>query len=121
MKKVAICLFFAVAAFGQKKPITLETLQGGRGGGRGRAGAGPSIWAPDGKTFLVRQGRNINVYDPATQTSKLVIDTTEIDAAAVGPPAEEGPTDWTNRRARVAGMQFAPDGKLLLYGAGGDL
>jgi dipeptidyl-peptidase-4 len=78
-------------------------------------------WAPDGKTFLLRQGRNIMVFDPATQTSKPLIDTTPIDAAAVNPPAEEGPTDWTNRRARVAGMQYSADGKLLLYGAGGDL
>src|SRR5690242_2889598 len=112
MKNFAVFLVLSVCAFGQKKPITLETLQAGRGGGRGGAGlAGPPPWALDGKTFVVGQGRSINVYDPATRTSELLIDTTPIDAAAVNPPAETGPTDWTNRRARVAGMQFAPDGK----------
>src|SRR5262252_1982969 len=122
MRNLAIFLLLSLCAFGQKKPITLETLQGGRGGGRGGAGfGGPSVWAPDGKTFLFRQGRSIMVYDPATKTSKQMIDTSPIDAAAVNPPAEEGPTDWTNRRTRIAGMQFSPDGKLLLYGAGGDL
>ena len=36
-------------------------------------------------------------------------------------PPDEGPTDWTNRRARVGGMQFSADGKTMLYTAGGDL
>jgi dipeptidyl-peptidase-4 len=122
MRNLAVFVLAALCAFAQKKPITLETLQGGRGGGRGAGGfAGPSTWLPDGKTFAFRQGRAIMIYDPATQKSRQLIDTTAIDAAAVNPPAEEGPTDWTNRRARVAGMQFSSDAKLLLYGAGGDL
>src|SRR5215471_6174129 len=119
MSRVLLFLF-TLSAFAQKKPITLETLQGGRGGGRG-AFAGAPVWAPDGKTFLFRQGRAIMVYDPAAKSSKQLIDTTPIDAVAVAAPDENGPTDWTNRRARVAGMQFSPDGKLLLYVARGDL
>jgi dipeptidyl-peptidase-4 len=76
---------------------------------------------PDGKTFIFRQGRSLMRYDPATKTSKLLIDTAPIDDAAVSVPAEEGPTDWTNRRARAGGMQVSSDGKVLLYSAGGDL
>ncbi|MEO8597809.1 MAG: S9 family peptidase [Candidatus Solibacter sp.] len=122
MKKVALFLL-AVAAFAQKQPITLETLgAGGRGGGRGGAGAGaPLAWMPDGKTFLTRQGRGLSLYDPATQSGKPLIDTTAIDAAAVPVPVDEGPVDWTNRRARVAGPQVSFDGKTMLYTAGGDL
>ena len=67
---------------------------------------------PDGKSFIFRQGRSLMLYDPATKTSKLLIDTTPIDAAAVNVPAEDGPTDWTNRRARVGGMQMSGDGKV---------
>src|SRR5674476_717502 len=86
-------LLLAASAFAQKQPITLETLSaGGRGGGRGGAGfAGPPTWMPDGKGFVFRQARNLMLYDPATQTSKLLIDTTPIDAAAVSVPSDDGP------------------------------
>ncbi len=118
MTRLSVFLLLSFSVLAQKKPVTLDSLTGGRGGG---AFAGPPTWAPDGKSFLFRQGHSLMVYDPATKTSRTLIDTTPIDAAAVNPPAEEGPTDWTNRRARVAGLQWAPDGKLLLYAAGGDL
>ena len=120
MRNLVLILLLSLCASAQKKPITLDTLQGGRGGGRGGFAA-PPTWLPGGKTFAFRQGRSIMLYDPATKSSKPLIDTTPIDAAAVSPAAEEGPTDWTNRRARIAGLQFSRDAKLLLYSAGGDL
>ena len=120
MRNLVLILLLSLCASAQKKPITLDTLQGGRGGGRGGFAA-PPTWLPDGKTFAFRQGRSIMLYDPATKSSKPLIDTAPIDAAAVSPAAEEGPTDWTNRRARIAGLQFSRDAKLLLYSAGGDL
>jgi dipeptidyl-peptidase-4 len=122
MRNLVLLLLLSLSASAQKKPITLETLQGGgRSGGRGGF-AGAPTWLPDGKTFVTRQGRSLSIYDPATKTSKPLMDVSPLDAAAVNPPSEEsGPTDWTNRRARVAGMQFSSDAKLLLYGAGGDL
>ena len=115
-------MILAASAFAQKKPITLETLnQAGRGGGGGRGGAAAATWAPDGKTFLFRQGRNLMVYDPAAKSSKQVIALDGIDAAAVSAPPEDHPMDWINRRAGRGGMQFSADGKELLYSSGGDI
>src|SRR5271156_1232126 len=107
--------------FAQKKPITLETLnEGGRGGGGGGRGGG-STWAPDGKTFVFRQGRSLMIYTPATKSSKELVATDAMDAAAVKGPAEDGPVDWTNRRASLGGMQWSQSGKELLYMTGGDI
>jgi dipeptidyl-peptidase-4 len=118
MTKFTVFLL-AVSAFAQKQPITLETLgAAGRGGG-GRGGA--PTWMPDGKSFVFRQGRNFMLYDPASRASKLLIDTTPIDDAAVAMPPDDGPTDWTNRRARLGGLQLSADGKSILYTAAGDL
>ena len=122
MLKLTVCLLLAASAFAQKKPITLETLtQAGRGGGGRGAAGGPSAWLPDGKTFLVRQGRQFLIYDPATKTSKELITTEAIDAAALNPGPDDGPLDWQNRRARMGGLQFSSNGKELLYTAAGDL
>jgi dipeptidyl-peptidase 4 len=116
-------LLLAFTAFAQKQPVTLESLgAGGRGGGgRGMMAGAPAAWMPDGKAFLTRQAGGIAIYDPATQKSRVVADTSAIDAAAVAGSLDEGPTDWTNRRARVADMQVSTDGKTILYSAGGDL
>ena len=78
----------SVSLFAQKKPVTLETLnQGGRGG---RGGGGAANWAPDGKTFVFRQRQSLMIYNPATKTSRELVSTEAIDAAAVKPPAETG-------------------------------
>src|ERR1700723_2873211 len=121
MHRFTLLLFLSIALFAQKKPITLETMN--QGGGRGgRGGGGASNWAPDGKTFLFRQGRSLMIYNPATKTSRELVSTDAIDAAAVKPPAESGPFDWTNRRARVSGgIQWAETGKEILYESSGDL
>jgi dipeptidyl-peptidase-4 len=121
MSKFWIFLLLAGSVFAQKQPITLETLNAGGRGGRGGGFAGAPTWMPDGKSFVFRQGRSLMLYDATTQTSKLLIDTTPIDAAAVNVPPEDGPTDWTNRRARIGGMQLSGDGKVMLASAGGDL
>jgi dipeptidyl-peptidase-4 len=121
MVKYVLILLVAAPVFAQKKPITLDTLnEGGRGGG-GRGSFGEATWAPDGKTFVTRQGRNLVIYDPATKTTKNLVSTEAIDGAAVNPPAGDGPVDWQNRRASTGGMQWSADGKSLLYTAGGDV
>jgi dipeptidyl-peptidase-4 len=121
MHKFVLFALLLPCAFAQKKPITLETLsQAGRGGGgRGFFGA---TWAPDGKSFVTRAGRGLAIYDPATQKTRDLVSTEGIDNAALrSRDEEEGPVDWTNRRARLGGMQFSADGKSLLYTAGGDI
>ena len=125
MFRFTVLLLALSPVFGQaqKKPITLETLNAspGRGQAGGAAGA-PAAWAPDGRTFLLRQPGKLAVYDPATRTTKDLISTGPIDAAAVKVPArEDGPFDWQNRRERSGGLQYSSSGKELLYPSGGDL
>jgi dipeptidyl-peptidase-4 len=118
MRKLALCLILISAAFAQKKPITLESLSRAGRGGRG----GPSLWMPDGKSFLVRQGSSLMQHDPATKSSKILVDLGAMDDAAVMPGPEDGPVDWQNRRAgRGAGIEISTDGKELLYTANSDL
>jgi dipeptidyl-peptidase-4 len=122
MYKFVLFALLLPSAFAQKKPITLETLnQAGRSGGGGRGFFG-ATWAPHGKSFVTRAGRNLVVYDGATQKTRDLVATEAIDNAAVrSRDDEEGPVDWTNRRARLGGMQFSADGKSLLYTSGGDI
>ncbi len=119
--KFTIILLLVSSAFAQKKPITLEALYGAGRGGAGRGGAGVANWAPDGKTFVFREGRSLKIYDPATKSSRELVSTEAIDGAAEAPPAADVPMDWTNRRARTGGIQWSDDGKLLLYPARGDI
>jgi dipeptidyl-peptidase-4 len=119
MGKLALCLILVSSAWAQKKPITLDTLtQMARARGRNFVSA---TWLPDGKAFLTRQGGNLEIYDPATRSGRPLVSVDSLDNAAVEPPAEEGPTDWINRRAGRGGIQVSQDGKSVLYTAKGDL
>ena len=119
MRKVALILLLASCVWAQKKPVTLETLSQAARSGRGAAG--PELWMPDGKSFLVLQDKHLSLYDCATRQSRAVMALDEIDAAAVAPPADDGPMDWINRRAGRGSMQISANGKDLLYTAGGDI
>ena len=124
MRTLLLFLLPAVLVVGQekpaqKKPVTLENMGGGRGGRGGDFAAAP-VWAPDGKTFAFRQGRNLMLYNPATKSSKEILSLEPLDAAAVRPPAEER-FSWDNRRLRPAGMEWSASGKELLYVSSGDL
>jgi dipeptidyl-peptidase-4 len=124
MRKLLLFLIPTVLVVGQekpaqKKPVTLENMGGGRGGRGGDFAAAP-VWAPDGKTFAFRQGRNLMLYNPSTKSSKELLSLEPLDAAAVRPPAEER-FNWDNRRLRLAGMEWSASGKELLYVSSGDL
>ncbi len=119
MRRLALIVLLASCVLAQKKPVTLETLSQAARGGRGAPA--PELWMPDGKSFLTRQGNRLSVYDCATRQSKTVMELDEIDAAAVAPPADEGPMDWINRRAGLGTMQLSASGKELLYTARGDI
>jgi len=121
MRKVLLLTLAATSLFAQKKPITLESMNEGRGAGGAGRGGGASLWAPDGKTFLLRQGRALAIYNPATKSAKELVSTEAMDAAAVKGPNEDGPVDWTNRRASAGGLQWSQSGKEILYTGGGDI
>src|SRR2546430_410762 len=98
MVRFVVCLVLASTAFAQKKPITLETLKDPARTASGNDAPGPPTWAPDGKSFAYRQGRDLRLYTAATQTSKLIVSLETLDAAALK-PAEDGPAEWIDRRA----------------------
>ncbi len=116
MPRTLLFLFFVASAFAQKKPITLDSLYEPHGGD----GPGSANWAPDGKTFVFRQGRNLSIYDPSTKTSRVLVATSPMDEAAVK-ASDDGPFHWQNRGVREAGLQWSSSGKELLYSSGGDL
>jgi dipeptidyl-peptidase-4 len=109
----------ATLVWAQKKPITLETME--EAARLAPQGAGnPVAWSPDGKRFLYRQGRRLVIYDPATGSSKDLIDTSAIDPAAVRPEAAQSqPFEWENRRVRDTPVQWS-SGEVL-YSTGGDV
>ena len=119
MRKLAVIVLLASSVLAQKKPVTLETLSQAARGGRGAPA--PELWLPDGKSFLVRQNNNLALYDCATRRSRTVMALDEIDAAAVAPPADNGPMDWINRHAGLGSMELSTSGKELLYTTAGDI
>ena len=119
MRKIAVFLVFTWAAFGQKKAVTLEALQDFRSSAV-REVPGDPVWAPDGKTFVYRQGRRLRLYEVAAKRSREVVDLSTLDAAAVSPPAADQ-YGWENRRVDEATLQWAPRGGEVLYASGGDL
>src|SRR4051812_25656525 len=120
MRNAFVVLFFACAAFGQKKPVTLEALQAWRSTAGARNVPGDPVWAPDGKTFVYRQGTRLKIYDIAPKKSRDVVDLAALDSLAATPPSPEH-AEWENRRVEEAALQWAPQGGQVLYYSGGDL
>ncbi|MGO9230661.1 MAG: DPP IV N-terminal domain-containing protein [Bryobacteraceae bacterium] len=118
-RALALVLLLASLAFAQRKPITLETLSQAARVGRGSPA--PELWMPDGKKFLARQDNRLSLYDCVSRQSTTVLALDPLDAAAVAPPADNGATDWINRRAGVSPMQLSANGKELLYTTRGDV
>jgi dipeptidyl-peptidase-4 len=119
MRKAALFLFLVSAAFGQKKPITLEALQAWRTD-LPRNTPGDPLWAPDGQTFVYRQAGQLKWFDVAAKKSHDVVSLAALDAAAVSPPPADK-YEWENRRVDEATLQWRPQGGQVLYDRGGDL
>ena len=123
MRRTAIFLLLACVAFGQKKPVTLDALQAWQSSGA-RAllsnRPGDPVWAPDGKTFVYRQGKLLKLYDLAARKSREVVDLSALDSMALNPPAPEH-YEWENRRVDETRLQWAPQGGEVLYLSDGDL
>src|SRR5271169_3163656 len=105
MRSLALFLAFVASALAQKKPITLAALAEFH-----EAAAkedGPALWAPDGKSFVFQRAKTLALYDPAAKTSRELVSTEPMDAAAVA-PRETRAFDWTNRRvAADSGSQWS--------------
>jgi dipeptidyl-peptidase-4 len=119
MRKTAIFLVLAGLAFGQKKPITLDALQTWRNN-TARATPGDPVWAPDGKTFVYREGSQLKWFNIEAKKSYDVVDLSALDSVALRPPAPER-YEWENRRVDEATLQWSPLGDEVLYDSGGDL
>jgi dipeptidyl-peptidase-4 len=127
MRRAAVCLFLAgpalflpaALAFAQKKPITLDALQAWRNN-VARTRPGDPVWAPDGKTFIYRQGSELKWFNVAAKKSYDIVDLTTLDNAALSPPPAER-YEWENRRVDEATLQWSPSGRDVLYDGGGDL
>ncbi len=117
MPRLFLFLLLLLPAFGQKKAITLESVNELT---RRDDAPGPPIWAPDGKTFVFQLKKSLSIYDPSTKSSRNLIATDAVEAAAVKAP-ENGPFEWENRGVREAALQWSASGKELLYVSGGDL
>jgi len=116
MTRLIAFLFLLVApVFGQKKPVTLESLKAVK-----HEAEGAPTWAPDGKTFLFLKDNSLRIYDPAKKTSRELVSTEVLDRAAVK-RQEEGAYGWTNRYVESGGVEFSGSGKEVLYSTGGDL
>jgi dipeptidyl-peptidase-4 len=112
MSRLPILLvLFISTAWAQKKPITLDALDEIR---RRPDRSTTAVWAPDGKSFLYLEARKLMRYDAVSRAAEEVADLGEIDQ----PPSLSGtpaPYTWENRRAREATLQWAADGKNVLY------
>lgn len=117
MFRLIVCglaLFSALAA--DKKPVTLEALQHMRmpefGGG--------SIWSPNGRKFVSRQGQRLMLYDVGTKTEKELLSLDTLRKNAVQPP-EAGVMEWENRRVAERPIQWSQNGDAILLILNGDL
>src|SRR5579871_6686516 len=77
--KPAWLVLLILPAAAQKKPITLDAVYNPRVSAET---PGTAVWAPDGKTFVYRQGAKLFLYDPSKKRATEVIATDALDAAA---------------------------------------
>ncbi len=119
MRKLLLFALLALPAFGQKNPVTLESLNE-RFGNPPRGVPGDPVWAPDGKTFVFRQAGTLRLYEIATKKERDLADLELMDSAAISPaPADH--YEWENRRAGEASFQWDSAGREVLYYTGGDI
>jgi dipeptidyl-peptidase-4 len=117
---VLVYFVFSLSLFGQKKPITLDTvMEFDRSGARAGGGTAP-VWAPDGKHFAYIRGGQVMLYDVAAKHEKELLSLDPLEKAAVSPP-EPQRFDWQNRRVSENSFQWSDSGKELLLSVHGDL
>ncbi len=119
-KLLRLCIFatYTVAMFGERKPVTLDSLNEYRS--RARQAPGDPLWAPDGKTFAYRYGKKLMLYDLGSRKSREIVTLDGLDSQAVSPPAAPR-FEWENRHVDEASLQWDSSGRELLYSSNGDL
>ena len=100
-----------------KKPVTIDTLMEHADAG---PPPGPALWAPDGKRFVYRKGKQISLYDTKSRSQKELLSIEPLEKAALK-PAEDEASDWQNRRVKEDSIAWSGDGKQLLLNVEGDL
>jgi len=114
-------LLMAVAALlpGQKKPVTLESLQEA---GRPAAGAfAPGrVWAPQGERFVWIDGSKVMVWSKNSTEGKELFsfEAAEKNAITV---IQDKAFGWENRRVQEERLQWSADGGKILLLLRGDL
>ncbi len=110
---LAFVAVLAAASFGQKLPVTLDSLKEART-------LPPISWAPDGRRFTFVENGSVRLYDVASKTARELVSLAALKSAAT--PVPEAPRfDWQNRRVTEEAVQWFPDGRSLLISEGGDL
>lgn len=119
-RSFAFVLLGSLCVFGQKKPITLDTVvQFDRAAGRGGAGAAP-VWAPNGRSFASIRNGQVMLYDLAIKGEKELLVLAPLQQAAAQ-PADPERFDWQNRRVAETALEWSDSGKALLLSVRGDL
>src|SRR5215469_14456315 len=113
MKRLWILLVFS-PVFAQKKPVTVDVVAE-----LSRAQhAISAVWSADGTEFVYPQEHSLIVWDCAAKTSKTLVSTDAMEAAAVKGSESNA---WQDRYARDAALEWAATGHELLSSAGGVL
>lgn len=117
-RSLLTAVVFSLSLFGQKKPITLETL---KQRSMGELAYSP-IWAPNGYQFAYFRGGGLHLYDCRSKTSKPIFArVSDLAALAIKDSRPEGAFSWQNRRVSEQRYQWAPDSSAMLVSEGGDL
>ena len=119
MRALLLLTLATAMAFAQKKPVTLQALHDWRARPRPTL-PGDTVWAPDGKSFLYRQGKQLIIYDVSSTKAREVMSLTPLDSAALAPNTPDR-FDWENRRVDEQSFQWSPSGRQVLYTTQGDL
>ncbi len=107
-------LLTAVAAWGQKKPVTIDAALASP-----PPDAAP-VWSPDGARFLVTAGTKLLRREVSPPVQKELLDLRLLDDEAKIPLPDPA-FSWENRGAKERMIQWSSDGRKLLVARAGDL
>jgi len=119
MRVLLLFLLMLSAAFGQKKPVTLQPVE--LTGEAPVAASNPLDWSPDGQRFVFNQEGRLKIYDAGTRTARELLDTATLPFGPAAPPQAQQPFEWQNRRVTERPVQWSSKGDKILYASRGEL